>query len=54
LRLRDDIRGSVATPFGLMAASVASLFVGGLLFAGQYGGDMYEHVVRTLQQSLGI
>jgi hypothetical protein len=52
--LVKDRRGDAGTAFGAMAGVIACLFVGGLIIAGHFGGDLYADVIRTFERTLGL
>ncbi len=49
-----DRRGMTSSPFGFLATAIASVFIGGMLIAGRYGGEVYHDVIRTLERNLGL
>jgi hypothetical protein len=38
----------------MMAGAIAFVFVGALLFAGRFGGEVYHDVIRTFERTLGL
>lgn len=52
--LLRDRRGEARSAFGMMAGAIAFVFVGALLFAGRFGGEVYHDVIRTFERTLGL